>query len=157
MKGKKRAFLFRGLTVLVLLLIAGAMFIVGRGHTVYLDNKSVEYNGQTYEALYKAVVYVDDEQVAKLYEKERGMAPCIGQSFQTVLEITQQKGDEAVTRRATLQLPYNMDGVVINLPALLAGLPADAYQSEFVSALVEEPADEEVVTDEFSGLIESEP
>lgn len=146
----KRMFLFRSLTVLILLLIAGAMFIVGRGHTLYLDNKAIEYNGQSYDALYKVAIYVDDEQVAKLYEKERGMATCMGQTFQMVLEITPVKGGDEVVQRATLPVPYNMDGIVLNLPALLAGLPQEAYLSEFVSAIVEEPVEEEIVTDEFA-------
>ena len=153
----KRTFLFRALTVLVLLLIAGTMFIVGSGHTVYPDNKKIEYNGQTYPCPYKIEVFVKDESVAKLYEKERGMATCMGQKFQMILEVTQEKGDEQVLRSVTMQLPYNMDGIIINLPALLAGLPAEAYLSEFISAPVEaETVEEEVVTDEF-GLTELAP
>ena len=145
-----RKLLFRGIAVLILLLIAGWMFLIGRGHTIYLDNKSVDYNGQTYGALYKVTVYVDDEQVAKLYEKERGLASCMGQTFQMVLEIVREKGEDETAQRVTLALPYNMDGIVVNLPALLAGLPQEAYLSEFVSAIPEEPAEEEIVTDEFA-------
>ena len=68
------------------------MMVIGRGHTVYIDNKSIDYNGQTYTTPYKVVVYVDGEQVAKLRDKERGMATCIGQTFKMTLEITQEKG-----------------------------------------------------------------
>ena len=38
------------------------------------------------------MVYVDGQQVAKLYDKERGVATCIGQMLTVTLEITQQKG-----------------------------------------------------------------
>ncbi|MDD4075502.1 MAG: hypothetical protein PHC80_05365 [Eubacteriales bacterium] len=145
----KRAWLFRGLTVLALLLIAAVMFIIGRGHTVYIDNKNIDYNGQTYKGPYKVVVTVDGEQVAKLYNKDRGMAKCIGQKFEMLLAITQEKGGEEVNMGVTMTLPYSMDGIVVNLPALLAGLPQDAYLSEFVSAIPEEPVEEDVVTDEF--------
>ena len=34
----KRKWIFRGCTLLAILLIAVLMFIVGRGHTVYFDN-----------------------------------------------------------------------------------------------------------------------
>lgn len=146
----KRAFLFRALTALVLIAIAGAMLIVGRGHTIYIDNKTIEYEGQTYKGPYKAVVTVDGEQVAKLYNKERGKASCIGQTFVMTLELTQEKDGPEMVQRATLRLPYNMDGIVINLPALLAGLPQDAYLSEFVSMVEEAPAEEEIITDEFA-------
>ena len=79
------------------------MMVIGRGHTVYIDNKSIDYNGQTYTTPYKVVVYVDGEQVAKLRDKERG----------------------------------------INLPAYLAGLPEEAYLSEFQVApeVVEEESE----------------
>lgn len=145
---KKRRFLFRAAAILLLLLIAGVMFIIGRGHTIYLDNKSIEYEGQTYSSPYKIVVNVNGEQAAKLYDKERGKSICIGQKFTMSLEITETKGGSEETRTIALSLPYNMDGIVINLPALLAGLPQEVYLSEFISAPVE-IIDEEPVTDEF--------
>ena len=145
----KRAWLFRGLTVLLLIAIAGVMLIIGRGHSIYIDNKTVDYNGQTYEGPYKIVVYVDGEQVAKLYNKDRGMAKCIGQNFKMLLEITQEKGGEEVTMEVNMSLPYNMDGIIINLPALLAGLPQDAYLEQFVPMVSEEAVDEDIVTDEL--------
>ncbi len=145
-----RKLLFRAGTVAILLLIAAAMFIIGRGHTVYLDNKSIEYNGQTYTTPYKVVAFVKGEQVAKLYDKERGMATCIGPNFTMTLEITPEKGGDEEITTITLRLPQNMDGIVINLPALLAGLPEEAYQSQFIVAPVElAPEDEEIVTEEF--------
>ena len=47
MKDKKRFFI-RLATVLVLIGIAVLMYFLGRGHTVYLDNKKLEFNGKTY-------------------------------------------------------------------------------------------------------------
>ncbi|MEG2222084.1 MAG: DUF6672 family protein, partial [Oscillospiraceae bacterium] len=86
---KKRAILFRVGAVVLLLIIGAIMMVIGRGHTVYLDSKTLEYNGQTYTAPYKVTVTVGGEQVAKLYDKERGMATCIGQKLRATLEITQ--------------------------------------------------------------------
>ena len=145
----KRRILYRLGAVVLLLLVAGAMFIVGRGHTVYFDNKSIEYNGQTYLAPYKVVVNVDGEQAAKLYDKERGSAVCIGQKFEMSLEVTKDKGGREETTSITLQLPYNMDGILINLPALLEGFPQEAYLSEFI--ITAEPVpEEEVVPDDLA-------
>ena len=62
----KRTILFRIGAILLLLVIAGIMMVIGRGHTVYIDNKSIDYNGQTYTTPYKVVVYVDGEQVVLL-------------------------------------------------------------------------------------------
>lgn len=136
--------------MVLLLVIAGIMMVIGRGHTVYMDNKSLEYNGQTYTTPYKVVVYVDGEQVAKLRDKERGMATCIGQKITMTLEITQEKGGSEETRTVTIPVPYSMDGVAINLPGYLAGLPEEAYLSEFQIQVEETEAEtEEGVGDEI--------
>ncbi|MCE5235022.1 MAG: DUF6672 family protein [Clostridiaceae bacterium] len=145
----KRRFLFRAGAVAILLIIAGAMFFVGRGHTVYLDNKAIEINGQTYTAPYKVEVNVNGEQVAKLYDKERGKAICIGPKFTMTLAVTKDKGGSEEITTVTLRLPRNMDGITLNLPALLAELPEEAYLAEFVSAPVETEPVEEIVTDDF--------
>ena len=145
---KKRTILFRVGAVLLLLIIAGFMMLIGRGHTVYIDNKSFDYNGQTYTTPNKVEVFVDGEQVAKLRDKERGMATCIGQKFNMTLEITQEKGGTEETVNVTLDLPYHMDGIAVNLPAYLAGLPEEAYLSEFqIAEEVPEESSEEAPVD----------
>lgn len=144
MKATRRK-LFSLLLALILVAIAAAMMVIGRGHTLYFDNKTVEdYQGQEYKAAHKVVVTVKGEEVAKLAKRERGMATWIGQNFKMVLEVTQEKGGEPEIREIDLKLPYSVDGIVINLPALLAGLPEEAWYSEFVPAVTEESVDEGV-------------
>lgn len=147
----KRQFLFRLGAIVLLLAIAAVMMVVGRGHSIYLDNKAMEYEGVTYETPYKVVAFVNGEQVAKLYDNERGAATNIGQNFKMTLEITQEKGGEEVTSVHQIKLPYDMDGVIINLPGYLADLPQEAYLSEFVPAVEEydESAEETPSGDEF--------
>ena len=133
--------------ILVLVVVAAVMLVIGRGHTVYFDNVSLEYEGTTYETPYKVVVYTGGEEVAKLYDGERGMATCIGQNLDLTLEITQEKGGEEELVSVSVPLPYNMDGIIINLSAYLEGLPAEAYLTEFCPAVVPSTEDdEEVVT-----------
>ena len=43
----KRSLLFRIGAIAVLVLIAACMMVVGRGHTVYFDNKAIEDQGKT--------------------------------------------------------------------------------------------------------------
>ena len=143
MKSKRRK-LFIALTVLALAAVAACMMVIGRGHEIYLDNKTLEgYEGQDYKAFDRVVVTVKGEEVAKLGKRERGSAIWIGQSFKMTLEITEKKGEEPVVKEISLKLPYDMDGIVVNLPALLAGLPEEAWLSEFVPAVTEAPAEEE--------------
>ncbi len=127
--------------------------VIGRGHTIYFDNKTLEdYNGQEYQAAHKVVVTVKGEEAAKLGKRDRGMAAWIGQNFKMTLEVTQKKGDEPEIKEFSLKLPYGVDGIVINLPALLAGLPEDAWFSEFVPAEIETGGDEVPDTGDEFGL-----
>ena len=148
----KRSLIFKIGTLAVILGIAACMFVIGRGHTDYFDNKNIEYEGKTLEAPYRAAVFVDGERVARLSPKDRGMATCIGQTFKMTVEITPEKGADAKSYDFTLKLPYSWDGIVLNLPALVEGLPEEAYQSEFFSLATEVSVeeDEEIVTDEFT-------
>lgn len=151
-----RKWMFRLGTVLVLIAIAACMMVIGRGHTVYFDNKKLDYQGQTYDTYRRINVFVNGEQVAKLSAKDRGMASFMGQSFSFDLEITKEKGDDPVTNTYHIKVPYDRDGTVLNLPGLLAGLPEEAYTTEFVPVEPEPSAeDEEIVTEDF-GIGESE-
>ncbi|HAG70400.1 MAG TPA: hypothetical protein DCL38_10590 [Lachnospiraceae bacterium] len=150
MSSGKKTIIIRMCLVLLLLVIAVICFITGRGHTVYFDNKAVDFSGETYPAVYKIEVKVNGEKAAKLYEDERGMADTMGQSFSMVVEMTKEKGDEPTAHAVSLSLPYSMDGIILNIPAMMAGLPPEAYLSEFVQAPEPEAEEsEEVVTDEF--------
>ncbi len=146
----KRQFLFRAAAIVLIIILAAVMFVVGRGHTIYFDNKSASYEGKDYASFYKVTVIKDKEKVAKLSDDERGMADLVGQTLSITLEITDEKGSEPHSHRVNMPVPYNTDGIVINIPELMAGLPAEAYMSEFVPiATEEEDTDEEVVIDEF--------
>ncbi len=142
---KARRLIIRIAAVVVLVVIGIIMSIVGRGHTIYLDNKTLEYEGNTYKAPYKVTVYVDGEQLTKLYDKERGSATCLGQTFTVTLEIMESKGGSEETQTYKIPLPKNMDGIIINIPGYLAGLPEEAYLTEFIAA-------PEPVTDEDTEL-----
>ena len=146
----KRQLLFRAAAIVLILILAVIMFIIGRGHTIYFDNKSAEYEGKQYKAYYKVTVIKVKEKVAKLSDDERGMTDLMGQTLSMTLEITDEKGQEPHSHKVSMPIPYGTDGIVINVPELMAGLPQQAYMSEFVPiATSEEDEDEEVVTDEF--------
>ena len=140
MKNKRR-FFFRLGAIALLVAIAACMMVIGRGHTVYFDNKTIEVNGQTYEAFHKVEVFVKGEKVAKLGKRDRGMAETMGQKFEMTLEVTEEKGKDPDTYGVTLNLPYNMDGILINIPAMLNGLTEADFLSELEIALPEETED----------------
>ncbi|MCR4740268.1 MAG: hypothetical protein K5886_08425 [Lachnospiraceae bacterium] len=146
---QKKKLLIRTVSVILVLLLAAAMFVIGRGHTVYFDNKEITVDGKDYEPFYKVTVVKDDEKVAKLSANDRGMCDLMGQTLSIMIEITDNKGDEPHSHKVSMPVPYGIDGIVLNIPALMAGLPEEAYMSEFVPLAVTEDEDEEVVIDEF--------
>ncbi len=150
---KTRRLVIRVAAVLVLIIVGIIMSIIGRGHTIYLDNKTLEYNGQTYKAPYKVTIYVGDEQLTKLYDKERGSTTCLGQTFTVTLEVMETKNGSEEMQTYKIPVPKNMDGVIINIPGYLAGLPEEAYLSEFVAAPTEDIGDDEVPGGEGDDLI----
>lgn len=148
---KIRKWVIRIAVIAVFIAIGALMMVIGRGHTVYFDNKSVEYEGVEYDAFHKVDVSVKGERVARLYEKERGSTTTIGQKFKMDLVVTADAESGEAGYSISLTLPYSIDGVIINLPALLSGLPEEAWLSEFIPAPSAEDEDvEEINTDEFS-------
>ena len=153
----KRRLAFRLGAIALLIAIAACMMVVGRGHTVYVDNKSIDFDGETYAPYYRATVYVNGERLSKLQPKERTSATNIGQSFSMTLELIKEKGGETETVDIALKLPYNMDGIIVNIPGYMAGLPEEAWRTEFVSTPTEaEMQDEEIPTDEEDVLAGAE-
>ena len=151
MRGK--TLLIRLAALAVVVAVAAAMMVIGRGHTLYFDNKTIEeYQGQEYKSFERVVVTVKGEEVAKLGKRERGMATWIGQNFKMTLEITEKKGDEPRIEEISLELPYNMDGIIINLPAYLAGLPEEAWLTEFIPAPEPEEDEEDPTIGDGLGL-----
>ena len=150
---KTRRLVIRVAAVLVLIIVGIILSIIGRGHTIYLDNKTLEYNGQTYKAPYKVTIYVGDEQLTKLYDKERGSTTCLGQTFTVTLEVMETKNGSEEMQTYKIPVPKNMDGVIINIPGYLAGLPEEAYLSEFIAAPTEDIGDDEVPGGEGDDLI----
>ncbi len=129
----KRKWIIRGCALLVILVIAALMFLVGRGHTVYIDNKTLEFNGQTFNALQRVEVWVGGERLSKLGKRERTMSTVIGSNFEMKLINTVNKGDEPTEEIVKISLPYGWDGIVVNVPGYLAGLPKEAWMTQFIS------------------------
>ena len=139
MKTTKRSWIIRIAFVLVLVLVAVLMLRIGRGQSV--------------EAPYKITVYVNGEQISKLYEKERCLTTVIGDKLELTVEVMQQKGGSETTETYQMTLPHNIDGIIINLPAYMGGLPEEAYLEEFIPAPPTEEDDEEAPnTEDDMGL-----
>ena len=144
---------FRIAAVAFILLLAGLMMIIGRGHTIYLDDKTLEKDGKTWQALYRidASVAGSTQEPQTLYARERVLFTVMGQKATLHLQYMEAKGGDKVPVDVSIRIPYGMDGVIVNLPALLAGESQDVFMSEFITVPdVGDTSAEVVVTDEFA-------
>ncbi len=158
MNAKVKKLLFRLGAVVVVLAIAAVMMVIGRGHTVYLDNKTLEHDGTEYKAYYKIEVSTKEmDKTAKLMARDRGMSTWIGQKFRMDLLVTEKEGDAPKSLEVSLSLPYGMDNPVINLPALLAGLDEEVWLDEFIpTPSTEDLTDDVDLGDPFGGGMDAE-
>ena len=65
-----------------------------------------------------------------------------------VVEVAAQRGAEGLV----CGLPKNMDGIIINLPAYLAGLGEDAYLTEFIPSPDAEIVEEDTPSGDDFGM-----
>ena len=124
--------LYKLLLVIALVCVCFVMIYIGRGHTLYFDNKDMEINGTMINAPYKTKVFIKGKEVANLSSGDRGMGIWIGPTAKLVLEVTDVKGGDKSEKSYSIPLPRKYDGVVINLVGLMNGAEYDNYISEFV-------------------------
>lgn len=150
---KNKSLLYKIILVVILVAMCFLMIYIGRGHTIYFDNKTMEVNGREVEAPYKVKVYIKGNEVADLSNGDRGMAIWIGPNAHIDMQVTKVKGGDKENISYDVPLPRAYDGVVINLVGLMNDAPYDTYISEFVPlATVTSAEDEEVVLDEFGDM-----
>lgn len=148
---KKRRILFTSLFALIIIGICAVCLYFGRGHTIYLDNKTTE-NGK-YENYDSIKVFVKDEKVASMGPRERGAMPHIGQNLKLTVEYRVKSNSSKKEAELSVKIPYNMDGIILNLPALIEGASEDEYLTEFVSKVVIQDDEPTTTEDDLSGAI----
>ena len=152
MKNNKHT-LYKIIVVLVLVAICFLMIYIGRGHTLYFDNKAMEVNGTMIDPPYRVKVFIKGKEVANLNDGDRGMGIWIGPKAHLELEVTKERGVAKENIKYDLQLPRKFDGVVINLVGLLNNANYDEYISEFIPLATQVSSeDEEVVLDDLGEL-----
>lgn len=151
---KNKSLIYKIILVIILVILCFVMIHIGRGHTLYFDNKQMKINGSTIDAPYRVKVFIKGKEVANLSAGDRGMAIWIGPKAHIDLEVTEVKGGDKKNLSCDVPLPKDFDGVVINLIGLMNNAPYDTYISEFVPLVTasESSENEEVVIDELGEL-----
>lgn len=129
--------------VLILIAIVAVMFVIGRGHTIYIDNKTIEYNGQEIGSKSEIDVYYNDELVTELYKGERTSIKVMGQTLKFKVSVKERQNSMTFTDYdIEVKIPYSIDGILFSVPAYLNELPEDVIMTEFI---IEEQADDSEV------------
>jgi hypothetical protein len=148
----KRTLLIRGGAILALLVVSVFLFLVGKSHSVLVDNKAVD----DLPALSLVEVEVNKLGSLELTPRDRDKFDVTGQRHSLTVTYTDQMWEEHVIRR-TIKIPLMQDMVMVLLPVLVAN--PDADQSLWLE-LYEPPTyavtmaeEEEVITDDLAGLV----
>ncbi len=119
-----------GLIVLVILL-AVFLYHFGMQHTIYVDNRTIEIDGESYRALDWAMVSVDGSESQEYSPRTRREEVVMRQKH-TIHVVYEDDDFNEVEFDASFTLPVNEKQIVLSLPALLAGLDQSQYLTEFV-------------------------
>lgn len=125
-----RRHLFQMATVIVVLIIAVLMYVIGRQHTVLLDNKTIEHEGKTYPAFSIVEVEVDREGELELAARDRDKAEVMGQRHKIRVTYTDKLFEEHVVE-LKFKVPIGQDMVLISLPALVADLDESVWMQPY--------------------------
>lgn len=144
-----KTIIYKIILVLILVILCFVMIYIGRGHTLYFDNKSMSINGVDVKAPYRIKIFIKGNEVADLNDGDRGMAIWIGPKAHLDVEIQNEKGGNKDTKSYDVKLPRKIDGVVINMVGLMNAAPYENYISEFIplATSVKETEEELVVDD----------
>ncbi len=112
---RRRTLIRVGLLV-VYLGVTALFFIMGKGHTILVDNKDVE-DGK-YPAVDGVTVVVDRQEELELYPGDRDKFEVKSQKHR----VTAEAIDGSVKVEKTFSLPLGQDMMLLSVPKLLAGV-----------------------------------
>ena len=138
-----KVFFIRVAAIVIVIIIAVVMFIIGKQHNLYFDNK----DWGDYKAYQYVEVKVDDQESMELARRDRDVFTVVAQGHTIYIDAM---GEEKTVK---VHIPLMMKNVLINIPALMNGESQDKWMEEFIIETVTYSADETVVTDETAGLL----
>jgi hypothetical protein len=129
----RRLFVRLGL-VLVYVFLVGLVFVLGKQHSLLVDNKSVAGT----EAIDGLMVSIDGKEGMELYKGDRDMAKLKGQRHRVSVETL--TGEKKIEK--TFVLPLDADMLLLSVPKLVEG--TEPFIEIFVPKDQPAPANEQV-------------
>lgn len=152
-----RIFLIRLAAIVLVFLFAAMLFLIGKQHTVLLDNKTITVNDVEIRALKLVEVQIDKLDSLEFAPRDRDKVDVTRKKHTITVSYTDDNWEELSFTR-TFRLPLMEEMFIISIPTLVADpdAPQSAWLEKYelptfaVQAIRE---DEVIVTDEFAGLI----
>lgn len=114
--------ILRLILVVFLIALGIVLFIIGKEHKVFIDNRDLSIAGENYTATVRYEVWVDGEKIGRttLNPGKRNVIYLAGPQHKIVLrEIKDGKTVGKIEKDINLSLGQTQ--VIINIPALVAG------------------------------------
>lgn len=115
--------IYRSIALALIIILAGVLFWIGKGHTLLLDNKDLTINGKTYPALSSVKVTVNQQESVQVRAGTRKMPKNMVAGPWHRITVDVLENDQVVrTIEKKFSLPL-ADMFVLNIPALVADDP----------------------------------
>lgn len=135
----RRRLLVRGGLLAVYVALLALVFVLGKGHTILLDNK----NARDARAIDGLLISVNGGEELELYPGDRDKAVVMGQRHRVVVETMDGRKVER-----TIRLPIGQEMLLLSIPMLVAG--QEPMLTPFEPLDVAPPPDEDIGnTNEF--------
>jgi len=103
-----------------LLLILGIfLYISGKEHTIFIDNKEITLNDTTYRANSDYKVWIDNKELKVIKKGERGLTKVTGTNHKIMVEKISDKVLTGEKHEMRFRLKMNEKIIIINLPAMI--------------------------------------
>ena len=138
----KKRLVIRLILLALLVVLCFLLYYYGKEHEILLDNKTVEINGQSYEAaeFVRITINGDSKNPIELYAKERDVVKVTGPSHTIKVEIVDEDSDKVIkTEERDFDLG-KISSLMISIPAVAEKAP-DVYLP-LPGAMTQAPAPE---------------
>lgn len=126
-----RRFYVRAIAIVLVILFAILMALVGKQHSILIDNKNVEVNGVEIKALQLVEVQVDKQPSLELAKRDRVQADIQGQSFKIKVIYNDENWEEYELEKK-LRVPWSEDMLLLSIPAFIENIEdIDSYLEPF--------------------------
>ena len=114
----KKRIIVRICAILLIALLGFVMFRVGRKHTILLDNKTIEIQGEEFKALDIVEIQVNKLEELELAKRDRDLAEVMGQSQKVRVTYTDSEWNEIEIERK-IKVPHKDVMIVFSIPAFI--------------------------------------